>query len=99
MKKAEKIYRGFRWYVRDKDLDKYDAEFHSRTIHTYRFMIPYIKRYVDAEWELHNTLDREEEKFIADYLNNYCKQHTELLKRLKEASSTPRFIDQKFLFH
>jgi len=98
MKKTEKLYLGFREYVIPERLDEYDEEFHSRMRHGYKFMIPFIKRYVDFEKELKTLNSREKEKLFAYFLNVYCDQYKALSKNLATTKNIPRNGDQDFLF-
>ena len=98
MKEAERIYINFRRFVKNDDVIRYDEEYHSKKRHTYKFMIPFICRYVDVEWELKNTSDREEEKFLALFLNEYCQQDKNQIKSLSQTRDMKRFVDRNFLF-
>ena len=98
MKEAERIYRDFRRFVKDDDIIRYDEEFHSKKRHTYKFIIPFIFRFIDVEYELKNTSDREEERFLALFLNEYCQQEKNQIKSLSQTRDMKRFVDRKFLF-
>lgn len=98
MREAERIYVNFRRFVKNDDVNRYDEEFHSKKRHTYKFMIPFIFRYVDVEWELKNTSDREEEKFLALFLNEYCQRDKNQIKSLSQTRDIKRFVDRNFLF-
>lgn len=94
MKEAERIYRDFRRFVKDDDINRYDEEFYSKKRHTYKFIIPFIFRFIDVEYELQNTSDREEERFLALFLNDYCQQK----KNRNQNRDMKRFVDRNFLF-
>ena len=98
MKETERIHINFRRFVKNDDVNSYDEEFHSKKRHTYKFMIPFIFRYVDVEWELKNTSDREEEKFLALFLNDYCRQDENQIKSLSQTREMKRLVDRNFLF-
>jgi hypothetical protein len=42
MKKCDKLYIGFRKFVKKKKLTDYDNEFFEKKTRTYKFMIPFI---------------------------------------------------------
>lgn len=98
MKEAERIYINFRRFVKNDDVNRYDEEFHSKKRYTYKFMIPFVFRYVDVEWELKNTSEREEEKFLALFLNEYCQRDENQIKSLSQTREMKRFVDRNFLF-
>jgi len=49
MKETAKLYLGFRKLIEKDKLKDFDNEFLKRKVHNYKFMIPFIKRYIDIE--------------------------------------------------
>ena len=49
MKDPDKLYIGFRDFVVSEKLKDYDNEYFSRKKPSYKFMIPFIYKYIDIE--------------------------------------------------
>ena len=92
------LYMGFRDYVSKEDLESYDNEFMARKRHSYKFMIPFIFKYIDVNYHLNQLQNPEDSALFAFFLNVYCERNSELAKALKESKDIPRMMDRKFLF-
>ena len=83
---AARLYRNFRRFVKKQELDSYDKEFLSREKHTYKFMIPFINKYVDIKKLNSNITKKRDVELIAYFLNEYCVKESRLLKALNKYS-------------
>lgn len=92
------LYMGFRSFVSKEDLERYDNEYMVRKVHSYKFMIPFIYRYVDVNYHLNQLQCSKDSALFAFFLNVYCERNSELSKAIKEARDTPRMVDRKFLY-
>lgn len=92
------LYMGFRSFVSMEDLKRYDKEFMARKVHSYKFMIPFIYRYVDVNYHINQLQCSEDSVLFAFFLNVYCERNSGLSKAIKDAKETPRMIDRKFLY-
>lgn len=98
MSDSDFLYMGFRSFVSKEDLESYDNEFMARKTHSYKFMIPFIYRYVDVNYHLNQLQNPKDSALFAFFLNVYCEKNSKLFKALNESKDTPRMMDRKFLF-
>ena len=103
MKKCDKLYIGFRKFVKKKKLTDYDNEFFKKKTRTYKFMVPYIHKYVNVDklkYKLVHKDDVELFKFFNVYANTnvnvYANREPKWIKEVKSMGST---LDRKFLFN
>lgn len=92
------LYMGFRTFVSKEDLESYDNEFMARKAHSYKFMIPFIYRYVDVNDHINQLQCPEDSALFAFFLNVYCERNSKLSKAVNESKDTPRMMDREFLF-
>lgn len=83
---AARLYRNFRRFVKKQELDSYDKEFLSREKHTYKFMIPFINKYVDIKKLNSNATKKRDVELIAYFSNEYSVKESRLLKALNKYS-------------
>lgn len=96
--KTDYYYRGFRKYVKRKDLEAYDNEYLKRKTHNYKFFIPFIYRYIDLDKEVKKLKKLEESALFGYFINEYCYEHSQFNKNIMDAKNTPTMNDHKFLF-
>lgn len=95
---TQEMFEGFLRYVPDEKREDYEKEYYSRSIHNYKFFIPFIYRYVDIDKAVKDIKSREEEIFLAYFLNVYCEKQSKMIRGLNEAKNIRHNIDRKFLF-
>ena len=98
MKTVNKLYIGFRKFVKHDELDEFDNLFLSRKRPSNKFMIELINRYVDVEKKIKNLDDEADIKLFAFFLNDYSEKHKPLNKYLAKVAEMPITADVKFLF-
>tara|TARA_Y100000591_G_C21755645_1_gene657219 strand:- start:372 stop:599 length:228 start_codon:yes stop_codon:yes gene_type:complete len=69
---SERLYIGFRNFVKKEKLDEYDNEYLSKTRPGYKFMIPFIYKYVDVESLKNKSLDLDKINLVTYFSNIYC---------------------------
>ena len=98
MKDSDKFYTGFRDFVDKEKLKEYDNEYFSRKRPTYRFMIPFIYKYIDIESLQNKVTDTSHIKLITYFLNDYCLRNSKIIKSLNKVKDMPITLDINFLF-
>ena len=102
MKKCDKLYIGFRKFVKKKKLTDYDNEFFEKKTRTYKFMVPYIHKYVNVDklkYKLVHKDDVELFKFFNVYENTKVNVYANRdPKWINEVKSTEATHNIKFLF-
>jgi len=93
MKKCDKLYIGFRKFVKKKKLIDYDNEFFAKKTRTYKFMIPYIYKYVNVV-EFKNKLVHKDNIKLFKFFNVYVNRQPEWINEVKMEPTHNR----KFLF-
>ena len=102
MKKCDKLYIGFRKFVEKKKLKDYDNEFFEKKTRTYKFMIPFIYKYINVD-KLKNKLVQKDDikllKFFNVYANTkvniYANRYPKWINEVKSMGST---LNRNFLF-
>ena len=79
---AARLYCNFRRFVKKQELDGYDKEFLSKEKHTYKFMIPFINKYVNIKKLSTIVTNKRDVELIAYFLNEYSVKESRLLKAL-----------------
>ena len=98
MKTANKLYIGFRKFVKHEELEEFDNLFFSRKRPTHKFMIELINRYVDIKVRIEHLDNEDDLKLFAFFLNDYIEKHKPLNKYLAKVAQMPITADVKFLF-
>ena len=96
MKKFDKLYMGFRKFVTKNKLTEYDNEYFKKKTRTYKFMIPFIHKYININ-KLNNQLiflDKEDVEIIK-FFNLYVNRHHNWVDEVKSILPTH---NQNFLF-
>ena len=94
MKKCDKLYIGFRKFVKKKKLTDYDNEFFEKKTRTFKFMIPYIYKYVNVD-KLKYKLVHKDDIELFKFFNVYVNRNP---KWVEEVKSTGATLDRNFLF-
>jgi hypothetical protein len=94
MKKCDKLYIGFRKFVKKKKLTDYDNEFFEKKTRTYKFMIPFIHKYINVE-KLKNKLVHKDDIEFFKFFNVYANRDPKWIDEVKSMGST---LDRNFLF-
>ena len=100
MKKCDKLYIGFRKFVKKKKLPDYDNEFFEKKTRTYKFMVPYIHKYINVDklkYKLVHKADIELFKFFNVYENTKANANRDP-KWVEEVKSMGATLDRNFLF-
>ena len=87
MKKCDKLYIGFRKFVQQNKLTDYDNEFFEKKSRTYKFMIPYIHKYVNVD-KLKNKLEHKDDIEIFKFFNVYANRHPNGVDEVKSMEAT-----------
>ena len=95
---SEKLYMGFRDFVDKEKLNKYDSEYFSKKRPGFKFMIPFIYKYVDIDSLKSKVIDLNQISVIAYFLNDYCSKNSKVLKNLKKVKDEPITVERNFLF-
>ena len=95
MKDCDKLYLGFRKFIQKEKLRDYDNEFFEKKRHTYKFMIPFIYKYVNVD-KLKNKLVNKDDislfYFFSVYLNKLLVKEPKWLKGMKLLEPTHSYI-------
>ena len=94
MKKCDKLYIGFRKFVPKERLRDYDKEFFKKSTRTYKFMIPYIHKYVNVD-KLRNKLIDKDDFELFKFFNCYVNRHPKWVDKVKSIEATH---NRNFLF-
>ena len=87
MKKYDLIYLGFRKFVKKKKLIDYDNEYFERKKHTYKFMIPFILKYINIE-KLRNKIYHKNDFKILDLFNTYVNRDPKWIDKVISMKAT-----------
>ena len=98
MKTVNKLYIGFRKFVKQDDLNNYDKLFFSKKNPSHKFMIELINNYIDVEEKMDNIDNEEEIKLFAFFINDYTEKYKPLNKYLRKVAQTPITSEVNFLF-
>ncbi len=93
---SEKLYMQLRDLVDKEKLNDYDNEYLSQNKHTYKFMIPFIHKYIDIEAV--KVTDKGHIDLITYFLNDYCSRESKILKGLNKLKGIPTTNNIKHLF-
>ena len=107
MKKCDKLYIGFRKFVQQNKLKDYDNEFFEKKSRTYKFIIPFIHKYINVDklkYKLVHKDDIELFKFFNVYkntkVNAYANRDPKWVDEVKSMEATHNinflFKDQDF---
>ena len=96
MKKCDKLYIGFRKFVPKDKLINFDNEYFKKKTRTYKFMIPFILKYINIK-KLNYQLPllEKEDVEIIKFFNSYVNRHPSWVDEVKSIPSTH---NQNFLF-
>ena len=102
MKKCDKLYMGFRKFVQQNKLTDYDNEFFKKKSRTYKFMIPYIHKYINVD-KLKNKLVQKDDIELLKFFNVYANTKVNIYanrdpKWINEVKSIRSTLDINFLF-
>jgi len=98
MKDSDKLYIGFRDFVVLEKLKDYDNEYFSRKKPSYKFMIPFIYKYIDIDTLKSEVTETSQTKLITFFLNDYCLRNSKLTKYLNKVKNMPTTVERNFLF-
>ena len=87
MKKCDKLYMGFRKFVQQNKLTDYDNEFFEKKSRTYKFMIPYIHKYVNVD-KLKNKLVHKDDIKLFKFFNCYINRQSKWVDEVKSMEAT-----------
>jgi hypothetical protein len=93
---SEKRYMGFRDFVDKEKCNKYDNEYFSKKRPSFKFMIPFIHKYIDIEAV--KVTDKGHIDLITYFLNDYCSRESKILKGLNKLKGIPTTNNIKHLF-
>ena len=85
---CDKLYIGFREFVDNDRLKDYDTEFFDKKKHTYKFMIPFIYKYVIIDDWKKKFIFKNNPKLLYLFninLNKLLIKEPKWVKQLKEA--------------
>lgn len=101
----QRLYNELRKFVDKDKVREYDNEFFSQKSLTYKFLIPYLNKYMNLELVKDKMTDPKAQLHLADQLNKFQlynnKDWQKIMKApswIKEVKNTPRHIDRKFIF-
>lgn len=99
MKRNDKLYIGFRKFVTQKDLDKYDSEYFSKKTHSKKSMISLIDKHVNVYEVYKKRLSSQNKELFKFYFSYSCDISNQ--KKIKESRITGDILPTyqiKFLF-
>lgn len=98
MKDSDKLYLGFRDFVVTENLKDYDNDYFSRKKPTYKFMIPFINKYINIETLKNQVTDTSQTRLITFFLNDYCLRNSKIIKSLNKIKDLRTTVERNFLF-
>ena len=81
---SESLYLGFRDFVEEKRLNEYDNEYFNKKKPGFKFMIPFIYKYVDVDSLKNKVKEPNQISLVTYFINDYCSRSLEVLKELKK---------------
>jgi len=98
MTKNQRLYNELRKFVDIKKVLAYDNEFFDNKKRSYKFMIPFIHKYIDIETLKSEVTETSQTKLITFFLNDYCLRNSKLTKYLNKVKNMPTTVERNFLF-
>ena len=98
MKDSDKLYLGFRDFVVTENLKDYDNDYFSRKKPSYKFMIPFINKYINIETLKNQVTDTSQTRLITFFLNDYCLRNSKIIKSLNKIKDLRTTVERNFLF-
>ena len=98
MGNCDKLYIGFREFVDNDRLKDYDAEFFDKKKHTYKFMIPFIYKYVALDDFKKKIIFKKNPKLLYLFNINLNKLLIKEPKWVQETKLVQPTHNIKFLF-
>lgn len=81
---SESLYLGFRDFVEEKRLNEYDNEYFNKKKPGFKFMIPFIYKYVDVDSLKNKVKEPNQISLVTYFINDYCFRNLIVLKELKK---------------
>jgi hypothetical protein len=98
LKDSDKLYLGFRDFVVTENLKDYDNDYFSRKKPSYKFMIPFINKYINIETLKNQVTDTSQTRLITFFLNDYCLRNSKIIKSLNKIKDLRTTVERNFLF-